>query len=60
MKYVIQFGTALVAYVATMAPAFAVFSVPPKVPEPGTFGLLLAGGVAILGARYLSKRGGGK
>lgn len=59
MKYVIQFGTALAAYVATTAPAFAVFSVAP-VPEPGTFGLLLAGGVAILGARYLSKRRGGK
>ena len=43
-------------WAATSKSAFAVFSAPVSVPEPSTAALLVAGGLVVVGARYLSKR----
>lgn len=43
-------------WAATSKSAFAVFSIPASVPEPSTAALLVAGGLVVVGARYLSKR----
>ena len=55
MKHLVRFGSILAAYLAMTGVAHAVFSAT-AVPEPGSVGLLVTGGVAILGIRYLSKR----
>jgi len=47
----------LTLWAATSKSAFAVFSAPDvSVPEPSTTALLVAGGLVVVGARYLSKR----
>lgn len=56
MKHLVRLGAILTAYVGMTGTANAVFSGPSQVPEPGSLGLLVAGGVAIMAARYLSKR----
>ena len=55
MKHLVRLGSILTAYVALTSNAYAVFSTAP-LPEPGSLGLLVAGVVAIVGVRYLSKR----
>ena len=54
MKNLIRLSTVVAAYLATTGTAHAVFDGVP-LPEPGSLGLLVAGGVAMLGIRYLSK-----
>jgi hypothetical protein len=59
MKHLIQLGTVLAAYFGTTGSAYAIFSTgpsPDSVPEPATTALLVAGGLAAGGLRYLIKR----
>jgi hypothetical protein len=56
MKHLLRYGTALAVYVAMVSPAHAVFSAPAPLPEPGSLGLLVMGGIAIAAVRYLTRR----
>lgn len=60
MRQLTYFGAIVATYVASMMPAHAVFNGEVPVPEPGSLGLLAAGGVAIMAVRYLNKRRGDK
>lgn len=53
--HLVRFGSAVAIFMAVTGTANAVFFIEP-VPEPGSAGLLIAGGVAIMAVRYLSKR----
>ena len=55
MKHLFNAGGVLALYLSTTASAHAVFSFAP-VPEPATAALIVAGGLAAGGLRYLVKR----
>jgi hypothetical protein len=57
MKLLVGFATVAALWTVTASTAFAVFSIgPPPLPEPTTMALLVAGGLAAGGLRYLSRR----
>jgi len=55
MKHVFNAGGVFALYLSTTTFAHAVFSAAP-VPEPATAALIVAGGLAAGGLRYLVKR----
>lgn len=56
MKHLVRFGTVAAVFLAMTGTANAVFSAATPVPEPGSLGLLVAGGIAVAAVRFLSRR----